>query len=170
MELVGVPTDARVVCGIGPKRAFAATRAEIERRRPGAILHIGIAGMRRASGLSILTSVIGDSSVDCDGPEAALAPEADLLDALLGVLPDAVVTAIGTSHRVGGTTGVQVEAMEGHAVLRAAAAAAVPAVELRVISNEIEESDRARWQFEEAFTELARVSGLAYDAITRLRR
>ncbi len=44
-----------------------------------------------------------------------------------------------------------IEAMEGFAVLRAAALAGVPAIEVRVIANAIEEADRAKWQFAEAF-------------------
>ena len=43
---------------------------------------------------------------------------------------------IGTSARVGGTHDVDVEAMEGFAVLRACELAGVPAVEVRVVSNE----------------------------------
>ncbi len=41
--------------------------------------------------------------------------------------------------------------MEGFAVLRAAAHADIPAIEVRAISNQIEEADRARWRFDEAF-------------------
>jgi hypothetical protein len=36
----------------------------------------------------------------------------------------------------------------------------VPALELRVISNEIEQADRALWRFDDAFAELARVTAL----------
>ncbi len=45
--------------------------------------------------------------------------------------------------------------MEGFAVLRACELAGVPALEVRVTSNEIEEPDRARWRFDEAFALLA---------------
>ena len=62
---------------------------------------------------------------------------------------------IGTSARVGGAHGVDVEAMEGFAILRACELAGVPAVELRVVSNEIDEPDRTRWRFNEAFATLA---------------
>jgi futalosine hydrolase len=65
------------------------------------------------------------------------------------------VRPIGTSARIGGTSGVEVEAMEGFAVLRAAELAGVPAVEARVISNEIDEPDRARWRLDEALAALA---------------
>ena len=43
----------------------------------------------------------------------------------------------------------------------------VPALELRVISNEIEEADRALWRFDEAFAELARVTALVIAEIER---
>ena len=75
----------------------------------------------------------------------------DLVAAALRAVPGARAEVIGTSARVGATTGCQVEAMEGFAVLRAAALAGVPAIEVRAISNAIEEADRARWRFDEAF-------------------
>jgi futalosine hydrolase len=64
------------------------------------------------------------------------------------------VRPIATSAAVGGGRDADVEAMEGYGVLRAAELATVPAVEIRVISNEIEEQDRARWRFTEAFAAL----------------
>ena len=39
-------------------------------------------------------------------------------------------------------------------MLRAAALAGVPAVEVRAISNEIDEPDRGRWQFDDALAAL----------------
>ena len=45
--------------------------------------------------------------------------------------------------------------MEGFAVLRAAALAGVPAVEVRAVSNEVAEPDRARWLIDEALEALA---------------
>jgi nucleoside phosphorylase len=45
--------------------------------------------------------------------------------------------------------------MEGFAVLRACALAGVPALELRAISNEVEEPDRAKWDFAGALAALA---------------
>ena len=50
---------------------------------------------------------------------------------------------------------VRVEAMEGFAVLRAAELAGIPAVEVRAVSNEIDEPDRGRWQFDDALAALA---------------
>ena len=45
--------------------------------------------------------------------------------------------------------------MEGFAVLRACALAGVPAIEVRAISNEISEADRARWRIGRALEALA---------------
>ena len=46
--------------------------------------------------------------------------------------------------------------MEGFAVLRAAELAGIPAVEVRAVSNEIDEPDRARWHFGAALSALER--------------
>jgi len=148
------------VCGVGPVEAASATAAAIAGGRPAAILHVGIAGARRRAGLAPGTLVLGSEARYCDlAPANAFAPRvltpaAVLLDAARRVLPASPTLVIGTSARVGGTADdeCEVEAMEGFAVLRAAALAGVPAIEIRAISNEIEEADRSRWQFELAFT------------------
>ena len=61
---------------------------------------------------------------------------------------------IGTSARVGGSAECAVEAMEGFGVLRAAELADVPAVEVRAISNHVEDT-RADWRIDDALTVLA---------------
>jgi nucleoside phosphorylase len=81
---------------------------------------------------------------------ARVQPDPRLVDAARRALPDARVLPIGTSARVGGTSECEVEAMEGFAVLRAAKLAGVPAVEVRAVSNEIDEPNRGRWRFDEA--------------------
>ena len=60
-----------------------------------------------------------------------------------------------------------VEAMEGHAVLSACLDEGVPALELRVVSNEIEEADRGLWRFDDAFAELARATALVIAELER---
>ena len=62
---------------------------------------------------------------------------------------------IATCGRVGGGAGYEVEAMEGFGVLRAAALAGVPAVELRAVSNAVGEPDRSAWRIDEALDALA---------------
>jgi nucleoside phosphorylase len=45
--------------------------------------------------------------------------------------------------------------MEGFAVLRSAQLAGIPAIEVRAISNAVEEHDRALWRFDDAFAAIA---------------
>ena len=145
-----------LVCGIGPVEAAAATARALAGRRPEALLHVGIAGAR---GLAPGTLVLGSEAVWCDAtweavPRRAL-PDPRLLAALGAAFSDAPVLPIGTSARVGGTPAeLQVEAMEGFAVLRAAALAGVAAVEVRAVSNEVAEPNRANWRFDDALAAL----------------
>ena len=155
-ELVPVATARTLVCGIGPVEAGVATARALAEERPSAVLHVGIAGAR---GLEPLTVVLGSEALYCDaeGPlvVARALPDADLLARLSTAFPDAPVQPIGTSARVGGSHDIGVEAMEGFAVLRACGLAGVPAVEVRVVSNEIDEPDRSLWRFDDAFAALA---------------
>ena len=111
--------------------------------------------------------VVGSEAIYCDTDsgliEARVDPDPQLLTAARRALPDAVVRPIGTSARVGGTTGCDIEAMEGFGVLRAAAAAGIPAIEVRAVANEVEEPDRALWRFDDALAALA-------EAVPRLVR
>ena len=155
-ELTSVDGAEMLACGIGPVDAANATARALAGLRPDALLHVGIAGGR---GLPALDLVLGSEAVYCDaaGPlvPAHVLPDRALLERLRAEFPDAQVRPIGTSARVGGSSGVDVEAMEGFAVLRAAELAGVPAVEVRVISNEIDEPDRTRWRLDDAFATLA---------------
>lgn len=160
-------------CGVGPVEAAATTAAAIAALRPAAILHVGIAGARRASGLLPGTFVIGGEARYCDlevpagwAPHGVTASPA-LLAAVQRVLADSPTLAIGTSARVGGTTGCAVEAMEGFGVLRAAQLAGVPAIEVRAIANEIEEQNRALWHFNEAFAAITALTPRLVAALSR---
>jgi futalosine hydrolase len=81
-------------------------------------------------------------------------PDAALLAAARRALPEAHVLPIGTTGRVGGGVDCDVEAMEGFGVLRAAALAGVPALELRAVSNPVTEADRDRWRVDDALDAL----------------
>ena len=155
-ELSSVEGAETLCCGIGPVEAAARTAAALAGRRPDAVLHIGLAGAR---GIEPPTLVLGSESVyeDARGPlvPSRLEPDAALLAAACRALPDALVLPIGTSAHVGGTSVCDVEAMEGFAVLRAAQLAGVPALELRAISNAVDEQDRGAWRFDDAFAALA---------------
>jgi futalosine hydrolase len=156
-ELAGAEGAATLACGIGPIDAAAATARALTVQRAEAVLHIGIAGAR---GIPAAELVIGSEAVyeDAGGGPLVVAralPDARLLEAARRALPEARVLPIGTSGRVGGTSGCDVEAMEGFAVLRAAELAGVPAVEVRAVSNEIDEPDRRHWRFDDALSALA---------------
>jgi futalosine hydrolase len=166
-ELAGAAGAETLVCGIGPVEAAAVTARALADGRPDAVLHVGIAG---AIGIEPPTLVIGSEARYCDisGDLAAqiprverVEPAASLVAAARVALPEALVLPIGTTAHVGRGVGCDVEAMEGFGVLRAAALAGVPAVEVRAISNAVDEPDRARWRFDDAFAALA-------DAVPRL--
>jgi futalosine hydrolase len=160
-ELAGAPEGA--VCGVGPVEAAARAATAIAARRPSGVLNVGLAGARAFDGPEF---VIGSEAVYCDADdprwiELREPADARLLAAARRALPDAAVAPIGTTARVGGGRACAVEAMEGYAVLRAAALAGVPAVEVRVLSNAVAERDRAHWRFADARSALA-------DALPRL--
>ncbi len=156
-ELRGADGAATLVCGVGPVEAAARTAAALVGQLPDAVLHVGIAGGRSFEKPVL---VIGTEAVYCDADdpqwiELRIPADAALIDAARRALPDARVEPIGTSAHVGGSSDCAVEAMEGYAVLRAAALAGVPAVEVRVLSNAVGEADRAKWRFADAKDALA---------------
>jgi futalosine hydrolase len=148
-ELCG---ERGLVCGIGPVEAAAATARALALEKPDGVLNVGVAG---AKGITPGRLVIGSEAVYCDLAAGVptmqhLLPDATLLAAVEAALPLAVALPIGTSATVDGPCGtfpaVRVEGMEGFGVLRACELAGVPGVEVRAVSNEIGEGDRARWQ------------------------
>jgi nucleoside phosphorylase len=167
-ELALVRDVETFCCGIGPVEAALRTAQRLGARDVDALLHVGIAGAR---GIEPPALVLGSESVYCDviDPSSTLPrieriePDAALLERVRGAVPEAHVLPIATSGRVGGGTACDVEAMEGFGVLRAAALAGVPAVELRAVSNAPDEADRGAWRFEDAFAALA-------DAVARVSR
>ena len=150
-----------LVCGVGPVEAAAATARALGLREVRALVHVGIAGAR---GYDAGTLVVGSEAVYCDA--SSRWPVIDRVDAdprlaaaALAALPGAATAPIHTSAAVGGAgaavpDGPLVEGMEGFGVLRAAALARVPAIEVRAISNEIGEDDRSRWAVGEALAAL----------------
>jgi futalosine hydrolase len=140
-----------VVAGVGPVEAAVSTARYLNEHRPRGVLHVGIAG---SHGFLVPELVIGTEALYCDTDSslipARVVPDDALLASARRALPHARLCSIGTSARVGGSSGCDVEAMEGFAVLRACELAGVPAIEVRVTSNEIAEPDRSRWRFDDA--------------------
>jgi nucleoside phosphorylase len=147
-----------LVCGIGPVEAAVATARALAEQQFDAVLQIGIAG---AAILPTGSLVLGSEAIYCDmtEPKAGRLPKIRRIEADAGLLalaqralPEAHVIPIGTTARVGGGS-CEVEAMEGFAVLRAAAEAGVPALEVRSISNLVADA-RADWRIEDALEAL----------------
>src|SRR5579862_2476097 len=165
-ELASVRGAETLCCGIGPVEAALQTARALAERPVDAVLHIGLAG---AQTLEPPALVLGSEAVYCDVIDASSAlprieriePDERLLARAREALPEARVLPIATCGAVGRGSACEVEAMEGFGVLRAAALAGVPALELRAISNAVGEPDRARWRFDDALAALA-------DAVDRL--
>lgn len=163
-ELAFVRGAETLCCGVGPVEAAIRTARALAAGDVTAVLHVGIAGARTIEAPAL---VLGSEAVYCDVIDEAsnwprierVEPDAALLALVREALPEAHVASISTTGSIGG--GGDVEAMEGFGVLRAAELAGVAAVELRAISNAVNEPDRAMWRVEEAFALLA-------DAVARL--
>ena len=155
-ELCG---HAGLVCGVGPVESALTTGVALERERPDVVIHVGIAGARRGVGHEVGSVVVGDRSVYEDRLGDGLAPRVVIADpALVARAAEALRAepiAIGTSARVGGVGECTVEAMEGFSVLRACALVGVPAVEVRAISNHVDDA-RADWRIDAALSALAK--------------
>jgi futalosine hydrolase len=173
-ELCG---EEGLVCGVGPVEAAAATaRALVERAPVGAVLHVGLAGATMLAPGSLVVgmqSVYDDVSARWPVVDRVVA-DPDLVEAALGAAPGAMLLPVHTSARVGArrdvtSSGPIVEAMEGFGVLRAAAVAGVPAVEVRAISNELGEEDRMRWEVGAALDALRRALPALRDGVARAR-
>ncbi len=159
-RIEGIDGVETLVCGIGPVEAALKAALALAHRGTDAVLNVGIAGARVLEPGSI---VIGSEAVYSDfvDPDSAVPridrvePAPALLERARAALPAAAVAPIATTARVGGGHGLcDVEAMEGFAVLRAAADAGVPALELRAISNRFDDA-RAAWRFDDALDALA---------------
>jgi futalosine hydrolase len=165
-----------LVCGVGPVEAAAATARALALHPVEALLHVGIAGAR---GLGVGTLVVGSEAVYVDLSARwpvvdRVDPDPRLLATALEALPEATRLPIQTSAAVGRTSNSLlqapvVEAMEGFGVLRAAALAGVPAVEVRAVSNEVGDEDRARWDVPAALGALEDAFPRIVDAVSRHR-
>jgi nucleoside phosphorylase len=169
-ELAASGAHDVLCCGIGPAESGIRTAAALAGLRPGAVLHVGIAGAPELEPLSV---VIGTEALYADivDPASTLprveraSPDPELVEAARRALPDAHLLPITSCARVGGGGACQVEAMEGFSVLRAAELTGVPAVEVRTISNRPADSDRSLWRIEDALARLGEIVPLLVDEL-----
>jgi len=175
-----------VATGVGPVEAAIATAAALARRPYDAVVNAGIGGAFRDRARVGDAVLIGDEAFADFGLEGGgplnLPDGAELLDRVradagtmercstLGLrvasgLTVAEVTATdATAARLWDRYGADVESMEGFSVLRAAAVARVPAIEVRGISNYVGDRANAQWNF----TAGARAVASALDAVLDL--
>lgn len=171
-ELAFLPRDVpRLVCGVGPVEAAATTTFTIDHRRPHAVLQIGIAGARRGGPAAVGDVVIGTRARYADlratiRVVTSVTPSPALLAAARAALPEAHALEIATTGSVGGAGDADVEAMEGFAVLRACELADVPALELRAISNLVDDP-RESWNIKIALMGVEEATLRLLDALSR---
>jgi futalosine hydrolase len=167
--------------GAGPAAAAAGTARLLATKPYQAVISAGIAGAfptRAAIGDTVLATRSVAADLGAESAEGFLpidalgfgtstfAADPALLTALRTALPQALTGDILTLATVTGTTETArrlatahpealAEAMEGHGVATAAAAAGVPFAELRTVSNLIGPRDRDAWRLPQAFAALS---------------
>ncbi len=156
-----------LVSGIGPVEAALATAAALAREAYELTINVGIAGVFPGRGeigdafavaeeLYADLELEGGASLGFSLPDRAESSAPALEPFRAGKLPARIGRGI-TTATITASDGraallalrfeCDVEAMEGFAVLRAAALAGVPALELRGISNLVGDRAKNRWDF-----------------------
>jgi len=165
------PHVEMLVTGIGPVEAAAATARVLATSKPQYVVNAGIGGGfggRAAIGdaFAIETDYFAELGIEGTTAVPAL-PGGARLVAQADSDPALVEAARGIGARVGNAITVatitatsgraedlamrfeaEVEAMEGFSVLRCAALAGVPAIELRGISNVVGPREHSGWDFD----------------------
>lgn len=157
--------------GIGPVEAAAATARMLAISKPECVINAGIAGgftgrAKIGDAFAIETDYLAELGLEGGAPAPGLAggtrlvTQAESHPSLLETARD-IGARMGNAITVATITGTQfraqdladrfeaeVEAMEGFAVLRCAAIAGVPAIELRGISNVVGPRETSGWDFD----------------------
>jgi futalosine hydrolase len=155
--------------GVGPVEAAAATARALAHDAYDTVVNAGIAGAFRGraklgDALLIVEERLADLGLEDGGaltlPDGARLEESVTADARLlarcsalelprgrGLTVSRVTTTAATAERLAQRYAPDVESMEGFAVLRAAALAGIPAIEVRGISNYVGERSLAEWDF-----------------------
>jgi futalosine hydrolase len=181
-ERAGVET---LVAGIGPVEAAARVARALTLHRYNFVVDAGIAGafrgefavgdavvvaeerieIDRENGEAIVPAA-GSRIEDCTYADAALVEAIEALGfpRARGITVPRVTCTEITAQRLH-EKGVQVESMEGFAVLRAAELAGVPAVELRGISNYVGDRASGEWDIAAGLGGLRRIVNAMLDLL-----
>jgi futalosine hydrolase len=169
--------------GVGPVEAAIATASALARDSYAAVVNAGIGGAfrdRAKVGEAVLVTAETLADLGLEGgaalqlPGGAALVDRQTADAALiercatlglpqgaGLTVSSVTTTDATAARLAARYGADIESMEGFSVLRAAAVAQVPALEVRGVSNYVGSREHAEWDFAAG----ARAVGAALDAI-----
>jgi futalosine hydrolase len=176
------PTTDLIVGGIGPASAAAATATALALGSYDVCLSLGICGAFRGTadiGDTVVATGLVAADLGADSPEGFLGTDAlgwaedvavvdpTLLKTVVGRLGEVVTGPVLTVSTVTGTRaradelglrhGAVAEAMEGWGVLTAALRHGVPVLEVRTVSNLVEDRNTATWDFPAALAALTRV-------------
>lgn len=175
----------RIVTGVGPVEASCALAAALAQRPYRLVINAGLGGTFDGSAPIGGGVVVADDLMELaleSGAPLALPPGTPLVDrassdpglvtqlsakgfpALRGITVARVTSREATARRLARKFGAQIESMEGFAALRAAQRAAVPAIELRGISNRCGDREKSGWDFAAGVDGLRRVLDALLDA------
>lgn len=156
-----------LVTGVGPVEAAAAVSRALAQSKYDLVINAGIGGAFEGMATVGDAVVVAEDLLELDietGTPIALPPPGRIVDragsdlqlvdrlvelgfpSVRGITVPRVTATDTTAARLA-RFGVGVESMEGFAVLRAAEIAAVPAVEVRGISNIVCDRAASRWDF-----------------------
>jgi len=173
-----------LIAGVGPIEASCAVSAALARRRYDLVVNAGIAGALDGARIGDGV-VVADDEIELDrenGDPLALPLGAEIVaratsdaelvarliergfPALRGITVTRVTASNATARRLR-ARGAQVESMEGFAMLRAAARAQVPAIELRGISNRCGDQASSGWDFGAGIAGLRRVADALFEIV-----
>jgi futalosine hydrolase len=160
-----------LVTGIGPVEATAATSRALATSSPSIVINAGIGGGFRGraavgDAFAIETEHFAELGLEDGSPLPPLPGSVRLVqridsDAALVDLCSGIGARIGSAITVSTITTsearadslaerfeAEIEAMEGFAVLRSAAVAGIPALELRGVSNLVGPREQGAWDFD----------------------
>ena len=163
-----VPHVEMLVTGVGPIEAGISVARALAQSPYALVVNAGLAGALEGRGNVGDGVVISEDRMEIgleDGKPLALPDGAPVIDRAasdLGLVEQLVelgyaskhgitVPRVTTTHQTAqrlASYNAEVESMEGFAVLRAAEMAAVPAIEVRGISNIVTDRERSGWNFE----------------------
>jgi len=170
-------------CGVGPVEAAAAVARKLALERYEAVLNVGIAGAFPSRGkvgeaFLVVEEALADVGLEGGGPLTLpdgyhLVEREEAEPELVGRCAGAglrsargltvaqVTSTAATGARLAARYGADLESMEGFSVLRAAALARIPALEVRGVSNYVGDRAHSEWDFRAG----ARAAAAALEAV-----